>query len=106
MAPCGLLPFADKCHRLLSALGSEVVQHDTVGNVGRQRFAYLVFVARLYLDTQVFAFLAAVVAGTGEGIGDTSGKVHMVVLQENHVEEPDTMVHAAANLHRLLLQIA
>ena len=33
-------------------------------------------------------------------------KVDVVVLQEYHVKEPDAMVHAAANLHGLLLQHA
>ena len=38
------------------------------------------------------------------GIHDTSGKVHVVVLQQYHIEESDAVVTAAANLHGLLLE--
>ncbi len=39
-----------------------------------------------------------------DGIGDATGKVHMVILQQNHVEESDTMVTTTTYLHGLLLE--
>ena len=43
---------------------------------------------------------------TIDGLDDAAGKIDMVVLQQNHVEEADAMVHAAADLDGLLLQDA
>ena len=37
-------------------------------------------------------------------IGDTSSKVHVIVLEQNHIEKSDTMVHATADLHGLLFE--
>ena len=43
---------------------------------------------------------------TCDGILDASGKVDMVVLKQDHVEQTDAMVHATADLDSLLLQHA
>ena len=43
---------------------------------------------------------------TVDGVCDASCEIDVVVLEKNHVEKSDTMVHAAANLHSLLLEHA
>ena len=39
-----------------------------------------------------------------DGIGNTAGEIHMVILEQDHVEESDTMIHATADLHCLFLE--
>ena len=46
----------------------------------------------------------AVLLGTGDGVVNTSAKVDVVVLQQNHVEESDAVVHATTNLHGFLFE--
>ena len=41
---------------------------------------------------------------TGDGCRNAYGKVHMIVLQQDHVEQTNTMVHTATDLHGFLLQ--
>ena len=41
---------------------------------------------------------------TVDGVGNATGKVHVVIFQENHVEQPDTVVHAASDFHSRLFQ--
>ena len=41
-----------------------------------------------------------------DGVGDAAGEVDVVVLKQNHIEEPYAVVHSPANLHSLLLQDA
>ena len=41
---------------------------------------------------------------TVDGVIDTASKIDVIVLEENHIEETDTMVHTTTNLHCLLLQ--
>ncbi len=101
-----LLPPANALHGGTRALRREVVEHDTVGNVGGKRLVDLLLVAHLDLDTEIFFMLTAVVLGTRERCGDAAGKIDMVVFEQNHIEQADTVVHAAANLDRLFLQIA
>ncbi len=106
MSAAGLLPLADKGDRPARALHTEIVQHDTVGYARCQRLAYLVLAACLNLDTQVFVLRLAVSACAGERRRDAACKVHMIVLEQYHVEQPDTVVHSAADAHCFFLQIA
>ena len=69
-----------------------------------QHLVELVEAAHLDLNLQVEILLLEVSMATVDGIVDAAGEVDMVVLQENHVEETDAMVHAAANLHSLLFE--
>ena len=48
----------------------------------------------------------AILLGTTDGIVHTTAEVDVVVLQQNHVEQSDTMVRAATNLHSLFLEHA
>ena len=68
----------------------------------------LQFVKRpnLYFNLQLQSLLVQVLMAAVDGIHDTASEVHMVILQQNHVKQSDTVVTAAANLHGLLLQHA
>ena len=35
---------------------------------------------------------------------DTTGKIHMIIFQQNHVEQSDTMIHATTYLHSLFFE--
>ena len=41
---------------------------------------------------------------TVDGIRDASCKIHVVILEQDHVEETDTMVHTTTYLHGLLFE--
>ena len=41
--------------------------------------------------------------GTSDGLGDATSEIYMVILQENHVEQADTMVHTSTDANSLLL---
>ena len=62
----------DDFNGFLCIFHREVVEHDTVRDVGSQCLADLVFVAGLDLDAEVFALLLAVVLSAGERSGDTA----------------------------------
>ena len=102
----GFVFAADDFHRLASELGREVVEHDAVDAAHAHHFAQLVEIAHLDFDLQVFAFLFQIVVTAGNGVFDTASKIDMVVFQQNHVEEPDAVVHPAAYLHGSLLEHA
>ena len=53
---------------------------------------------------EVLALLLAIFLGTGNGLVDTAGEVNMIVFQQNHVEQTDSMVYAATYLHSHLFQ--
>ena len=44
--------------------------------------------------------------GILDGGHDAAGKIHMVVLEQDHVKQADAVVAAAANLHGVLLEQA
>ena len=106
MATCFLLPSTNNIDRFFSLCGREVIEHDTVGDVGREGFVDLIEVTHLDFYFQRFAFLLTIITSTCKCIRDSSGEVHMVVLEQNHVEQADSMVHASAERDRFLLQIA
>ena len=58
----------------------------------------------LNLNLQLQTLLVQILVATVDGIHDTTGEVHVVVLQQDHVEESDAMVTTTADLHGLLLQ--
>ena len=60
--------------------------------------------AYLNLNLQVESLLFQVSMTAVNGVGNTTGKVHVVVLQEYHVEQADAMVRATADLDGLLLE--
>ena len=66
----------------------------------------LVEVTYLNLYFQVKALLLQVGMTSVDGIGNASGKVYMVVLEEYHVEESYAVVYSSTNLHGLLLKHA
>ena len=92
-------------HGLLSVFGREVVEHDAVATL-LQCLVQFLEIADFALYLQVLALVLAVLLGTGDGIVDAAAEVDVVVLEENHVEESDAVVHAAAYAHGLLLQHA
>ena len=64
------------------------------------------FVERAYLnlDFERQSLLVQVLVATLDGIDDAPCEVNMVVLEQNHVEEADTVVAAPANLDRLFFE--
>ena len=71
-----------------------------------QSLLQFVEVAHLYLNLQLLAFLLEVRLTAVEGVLDAACEVHVVVLEQYHVEESDAVVGTSANLHGLLLQHA
>ncbi len=86
-----------------SVLGGEVVEHDAVAPFG-QGFVQLLPVADLALYLQVLAFFATIGLGTADGVVDSTAEVDVVVLEQDHVEEADTMVHTASDAYGFLFQ--
>ena len=69
-----------------------------------QHLLQLIKRAYLYLNLQVETLLFQISVATLDGIHNTPGKVHVIILQQNHIKESDTMVTTTTNLHGLLLQ--
>ena len=71
-----------------------------------QHLLQLVQVAHLDLYLQALAVVLAPLARLVDRGHDTASKVHMVVLEQNHVKQADAVVAPAADLHSLLFQHA
>ena len=96
----------DDVDSLLRIGHGEVVEHDTVNAAVVEHLLQFVERAHLDLNLQVETLFLQVLMAAVDGVDNAAGKVDVVVLQQNHVEETDTMVAAAANLHGLLLEHA
>ena len=83
---------------------AEVIEHNTVYASVVKHLLQLVKRAYLNLNLQVESLLFQVSMTAVNGVGNTTGKVHVVVLQEYHVEQADAMVRATADLDGLLLE--
>ena len=83
----------------------EVVEHYAV-DTGFDSLTDFIFVAHFDLYPEVFAVLLAICLGLGYGSGDAAGEVDVVVLDQNHVEETDAVVVAAADSHGFFLEDA
>ena len=96
----------DEVDGCLGVGDAEVVEHDAVHAAVAEHLPELVEVSHFdfYLQVEV-VFLEIGVAAV-DGFVDASGKVDVVVLEQNHVEESDAMVASAANLDGLLLEHA
>ena len=59
----------------------------------------LQFVEVAYFDfnLQVLALFLAVILGTVDRFVDASGKIHVIVFEQNHVEQTDTMVYTTTD---------
>ena len=101
----GLFPCTDMLNRLLRAFRREVIQHDAVRDIRRQCLVYLRRITHFDLDTQVLAFLLTIVACTRERIRDATRKVHVIVLEQYHVKQPNTMVHTTSDGNSLFLEV-
>ena len=88
---------------LLRIFGREVVEHDAVATLGKSFLQFLP-IAHLTLYLEILVMILAVLLGTADGVVDASAEVDVIVLKENHVEETNAVVHAATNLHSLLLE--
>ena len=104
--PVAFLPFADGLYRLCGVLGRIVVEHDPVGYTCAECFCELGIVTHFDLNPEVLAFGLAVVACTGQCGGYASGKIHMVILEQDHVEQPYAVVHASAECHSFFLEVS
>ena len=100
----GLVTTTDNLHRLLRVGHGEVIEHDTVHATTVEHLLELIEVTHLDLYLQVETFFLEVCMTAVDGVGNTAGEIHMVILQQDHVEESDTVVHTTADLHSLFLQ--
>ena len=91
---------------LLGIGHGEIVEHDTVDTTMIQHLLEFLEGTNLNLNLQVETFLFEIGVTTVDGIDNTSGKVDMIVLQQNHIEKTDAVVASATNLNSLLLQHA
>ena len=41
---------------------------------------------------------------TRDSVLYTTGKIHMIIFQQNHVEQSDTMIHATTYLHSFFFE--
>ena len=80
------LPFTDVIHSIFGALRREVIQHDTVRDIGGKRLVNLLHITHFYLDTKRLVMGLAVLFSTHKRILDTTGKVHMIIFKQDHVE--------------------
>ena len=99
-----LILASDDIHRLLGIRHREIVEHDTVYTTVLQNLVEFLEAAHLDFNLQVEPLLLEVSMATVDSIVDTTSEVDMVVLEQDHIEETDAMVHTATDLHSLLLQ--
>ena len=69
-----------------------------------QYLVELIEAANLDFNLQIETLLLEISVATVDGVIDTASEIDVIVLEENHIEETDTMVHTTTNLHCLLLQ--
>ena len=101
-----LVASGNNVYGLFGIADGEVVEHYTVDTSVGKHLVELVEVTYLNLYFQVKALLLQVGMASVDGIGNASGKVNMVVLEEYHVEESYAVVYSSTNLHCLLLKHA
>ena len=58
----------------------------------------------LDFNLQVQAFLFEILVATIDSVGDTTCEINMIVLEQNHIEESDTVIATTTNLHGLLFE--
>ena len=58
----------------------------------------------LNLNLQVETLLLQIGMTAIDSVGDTTCEIHVVILQQDHVKQTDTMVTTTTDLHSLLLQ--
>ena len=73
-------------HGLTRILHGEVVEHDTVYAAHIQHLLQFIEVTHFDFYLQVLSLFLEILMATVDGVGDASGEVYVVVLQENHVE--------------------
>ena len=84
---------------------SEIVEHDAVHS-GFERFEDFFGVAHFLLNLQVATVGLAISLGGRDSLRDAAGKVDVIVLNQDHVVEAYSMVHAAAYSDSLFLHQA
>ena len=100
----GLVTATDATHRLTGEFGGEIVEHDAVDPSYSQHLLQLVEIAHLDFDFEVLAFFFEVFMTPGNGGLDATGKVDMIVFEQYHVEQADTVVHSATRCARPLFR--
>ena len=94
----------DDVHSLLGVRNREVVEHDAVDPTLVEHLLQLIEVAHLNFNLQVEMLVFQVLMTAVDSIGYASSEIDMVVLQQNHIEKTNTMVHATAKFHGLLFE--
>ena len=98
-----LVASANHLDGLLGIGWREVVEHDAVHAADIQHLLEFVEVAHLDFYLQVLSFFLQILVATGNRRFDAASEIHVVIFQENHIEETDAVVHAAADADCLLL---
>lgn len=102
----GLVLAVDQLDSLTSLCGCEIVEHDAVDTTDCENLIQLIEVAHLDLDAKILAFLLEILVDARDGLIDATREVDVVILEENHVEETDTVVAASADLDSHLVEKA
>ena len=90
---------ADEFHGFAGVFHGEIVEHDAVGSAMFHDLAYLVERAALDFDFKMQPLFLLVGGAAVQGAGYAAAEVDVVVLEQNHVEQPDAVVDTAADLH-------
>lgn len=102
----GLVLAVDQLDSLTSLCGCEIVEHDAIDTTDCENLIQLIEVAHLDLNAKILAFLLEILVDAGDGLIDAAREVNVVILEENHVEETDTVIAAAADLDCHLVEKA
>ena len=100
----GFITTAYHIHSLLCHFRREVIKHDTVYATKIKHLLQFIEVTYFNLYLEVFTFFLAIFFSTIDSLVDASGKIHMIVFQQNHVEQSDAMIYTTANLYSHLLK--
>ena len=95
---------ADEFHGLAGVFYGEIVEHDAVGSAMFHDLAYLVECAAFDFNFEMQSFLLLVGGAAVQGAGYAAAEVDVVVLEQDHVEQPDAVVYTAADFHGFLFE--
>ena len=94
----------DNINRLLGIGHAEVIEHDTIHTTVIQYLLQLIERANLDFDLQVQALLIEILMAAIDSVCDTTGKIYVIILEQNHIKQTDTVIAATTNLYGLLLE--
>jgi hypothetical protein len=93
-AGLGSVAAINQGHRFAELRGLHVVEHNAVYPAGIQHLLHFIQRAGFHFNRQLPAGFLQVGMGSRNGLGNTASVIHMVVLQDNHVEQAVAVVYA------------